>query len=66
MRDTRPLGKRPEVAEYIGVPERTLDTWATRGYGPPYIRVGKHARYRWSEVDKWLDQQTARGGRVTM
>jgi excisionase family DNA binding protein len=63
MRDTRPLGKRAEVAEYMGVPVRTLDRWATRDYGPPYIRVGKHSRYRWSDVDRWLDQQ-AKGGQV--
>ena len=62
MGDTRALGKSPEVAEYLGVPLRTLDMWAYRGVGPRYSKVGRHRRYRWSDIEKWLDQQAAAGG----
>jgi excisionase family DNA binding protein len=62
MRDTRTLGKSTDVAEYLGVPPRTLDMWAYRGVGPRYSKVGKHRRYRWSDVEKWLDEQAAQNG----
>lgn len=59
MLDTQPLATRKEVAEYLGVPPTTLDQWASRGSGPRYHRVGRHARYRWSDVDKWLELQAS-------
>lgn len=58
MKDTRALATRKEVSEHLGIPARTLDTWATRGYGPRYVKVGKHARYRWADVENWLDEHT--------
>lgn len=61
MRDSRPLAGRDKVAEYLGVPVATLTAWAHRGKGPRYTLVGRHARYRWADVETWLDQQT-RGG----
>lgn len=54
MRDTRALANSPELAEYLGVPVRTLDRWAYRKTGPKYVVVGRHRRYRWSDVEKWL------------
>lgn len=62
MPDMQALATRKEVAEYLGVPAATLDQWASRGVGPRYHRVGKHARYRWSDVDKWLELQAGGGG----
>jgi len=46
-----------DVAEQLGVPVKTVYTWRTRGTGPRGIRVGKHVRYRQSEIDFWLDSQ---------
>ena len=60
--ERKPLGSRPEVAEYLHVPVATLERWATRGEGPPYSRVGRHTRYRWDDVDAWLDAQQQGGG----
>lgn len=57
MRDTRPLATSAEVAEHLGVPIRTLDQWAYKGTGPKFSRVGRYRRYRWSEIEQWLDQQ---------
>ncbi|MDP9458993.1 MAG: helix-turn-helix domain-containing protein [Actinomycetota bacterium] len=57
MEQRRPLGATPEVAAYLGVPVQTLYVWRTKGVGPRAVRVGKHLRYRWSDVDAWLDQQ---------
>lgn len=61
----RSLATRAEVAEYLGVPPTTLTQWAHRDKGPAYVRIGRHARYRWSDVEKWLDQQQ-RGGQVAV
>ena len=36
---------RPEAAQYLRVHVSTLEKWAMRGEGPPYILVGKGARY---------------------
>lgn len=43
------------LAEYLGVPVQTIYRWNSRGQGPPYVRLGKHARYRPADVDAWLD-----------
>lgn len=55
------LGKPLEVADYLQVPEKTLTQWRYLGKGPKFIPVGRHVRYRWADVEKWLDQQ-AQGG----
>ena len=47
-----------EVASYLGVPVATIYQWSYKGYGPTRIKVGRHLRYRRSDVDAWLDIQT--------
>jgi hypothetical protein len=54
------LGKPVEVADYLGVPEHTLAQWRYRGIGPRYSHVGRHVRYRWGDVEQWLDEQASR------
>lgn len=44
-----------EVARRLDVPKSTLYGWRYKGVGPRSHRVGKHLRYRWSDVVKWLD-----------
>ncbi|MEV0626006.1 helix-turn-helix transcriptional regulator [Nonomuraea wenchangensis] len=57
----RPLGEPAEVAAFLGVPEATLRQWRYMRKGPRYSVVGKYVRYRWSDVERWLDEN-ARGG----
>jgi len=54
----RPLASRLEVARYLGLPLSTLERWARLRTGPPYLRIGRHARYRWADVDIWVDAQS--------
>ncbi|HEX6759272.1 MAG TPA: helix-turn-helix domain-containing protein [Propionibacteriaceae bacterium] len=37
---------------------QTICDWRTRGYGPPGFRLGKHLRFRESDVFAWLDRMT--------
>lgn len=48
-----------ELSEMVGVPVGTIYQWSSRGTGPRAIRVGRHLRWRRSEVERWLDEQTA-------
>jgi len=54
---------RAEVAQLLGVEEKTLANWRSRSYGPLSFRVGKGVRYRAQEVDRWLAEQEAGGRR---
>ncbi|MER7459212.1 helix-turn-helix domain-containing protein [Micromonospora sp. NPDC126480] len=59
MSQSRPLATSAEVADYLGVPVATLDQWSYRGTGPRFSKVGRHRRYRWADVEKWLDNQAS-------
>lgn len=58
---TQSLGTSPEVAAYLGLKPRTLAQWRWQGKGPRWHKVGSEVRYRWTDVEKWLNQQ-AQGG----
>ncbi|MFE6287680.1 helix-turn-helix transcriptional regulator [Streptomyces sp. NPDC057877] len=46
-----------DIADYCVVPLATVYQWSSRGGGPRMIRVGRHLRARWDDVDAWLDEQ---------
>jgi predicted DNA-binding transcriptional regulator AlpA len=48
---------RQDLADRYGLPVKTLAKWASKGTGPPYARMGRHVRYRLSDVTAW---ETAR------
>jgi excisionase family DNA binding protein len=48
-----------EVAVLLGVAPGSLNVWrATRRYPLPYIKVGRHVRYRLSDVQEFLRSRT--------
>jgi predicted DNA-binding transcriptional regulator AlpA len=48
----------PEAAAVmIGVKPATLATWRHYGKGPKYIKVGRTAYYKISDIDEWLETQ---------
>lgn len=57
MHVPRPLATPPQVSEYLGVPVPTLYQWRHRGVGPRVRVVGRHLRYRWEDVENWVEQQ---------
>ena len=52
-----------ELADYLGVPVATLYQWRHRGEGPSGFRVGRYIRYRWVDVEAWIDRQLQDVGR---
>ena len=46
-----------ELGQYLGVPVATLYQWRHRREGPPGFRVGRHVRYRWSDVQEWIEHK---------
>lgn len=59
----RALATPSEVAAFLVVPEKTLAQWRYIGTGPHWSKVGKHVRYRWSDVEAWLDEQAKSRGK---
>jgi len=52
-----PLLSIEDLSTYLQIPVNTLYQWRKTGKGPAGKRVGKHVRYRPSDVESWLDGQ---------
>ncbi|WP_445035944.1 helix-turn-helix transcriptional regulator [Streptomyces hayashii] len=46
-----------ELADFLGVPLNTVYVWNHRRQGPRAHKVGRYLRYRWPEVEAWLEAQ---------
>ena len=48
-----------ETAERLGVTTATLSAWRTKKrYCLPYIKVGRHVRYRQTDIDRFIESRT--------
>ena len=56
------LATPAQVAKYLGVTPEALRQWAHRKQGPPYVMVESTRRYRWSDVEAYLEERTVRHG----
>ena len=54
-----PLLSPEQLADYLGVPIKTVYRWREHRDGPPGFRVGRHVRYRASDVDAWIGERLA-------
>lgn len=52
-----PLLSTEELADYLGVPVKTIYEWRTGGHGPCAVRVGRHLKFAVSDVQAWVAQQ---------
>lgn len=59
------LFRPTEVAELLGVPVATLANWRCAGKGPPFLKIGRHVRYRPGDVDAWIADRVTRPRTVT-
>lgn len=57
MEFSAPLLSTNEIARLLAVPVTTLYTWRYKGIGPKAFKVGKHLRYRLTDVLTWLEEQ---------
>jgi excisionase family DNA binding protein len=46
-----------ELANYLDVPVATIYAWRHRRQAPPGFRVGKHLRFRWSDIQQWINDR---------
>jgi excisionase family DNA binding protein len=46
---------RRDAAKYLGISVSTLARWASNHQGPPYYLVGAKARYRYSDLDEFIE-----------
>lgn len=51
-----------DLAEREGVPLQTVYDWNKTGRGPRYMRIGRHARYRLSDVIAWEESRLVDSG----
>jgi len=51
-----------EVAEMVNVSAYTVRYWRRNNTGPKHILVGRQIRYRKSDIDEWLKDQTVSPG----
>lgn len=56
---TDELLTRRETAELLRTPVGTLAQWASKNYGPRFIRAGKRTLYPRTEVDRFISEQMA-------
>jgi excisionase family DNA binding protein len=52
-----PLLTVEDLADYLGVSIATLYQWRHRQQGPTGFRVGRHVRYRWADLQEWIEDQ---------
>jgi excisionase family DNA binding protein len=53
---------REQAAQFLGVKAQTLAVWAsTKRYALPMIKVGSLARYRRSDLERFLESRTVGG-----
>ncbi len=46
-----------DLSEYLEVPVATIYAWRYHRQGPPGFRVGKHLRYRWTDIEEWISDR---------
>ncbi len=51
-----PLLTPTELAELLKIPVKTLYGWRYEHRGPAAVKVGRHLRYRETDVNRWLDE----------
>lgn len=44
----------PAASTLTGVPVCTLETWRSRGGGPPFLKLGKTVRYQRRALFNWM------------
>ena len=57
MHNLDPLLSRQEAAEYLHISVKFLEKHALYGDGPPFIKIGRLARYRQSDLEAYIQHR---------
>ncbi|GAA2811252.1 helix-turn-helix transcriptional regulator [Mycolicibacterium pallens] len=57
------LAKADEVAAFLRTTQNQLARLRYEGHGPQYIKLGRSIRYRWKDVQAWVDGNVQGGAR---
>ncbi len=49
---------KKELAKKLSVSLPMIDKW--RSQGMPFLKIGKSVRFKWEDVEKWLDANFGR------
>ncbi len=55
-RQPDPLMTIDQVAAYLGISKNTIYRWNAMGVSIPHFKLGKHLRFRRSDVEKFLEE----------
>ncbi len=58
MFENQLLLTRAEAAEMLGLKPQTLAVWALTGRFLPVVKLGRAVRYKRSDVEQFIEQQT--------
>ena len=47
-----------QLAELLGLSERTLERMRGEGSGPPFSKAGRRVLYRMDDIELWLKQRS--------
>jgi hypothetical protein len=50
------LATPEQVAQALEVKVLTLRNWRSLRRGPDYVKAGRAVRYRWEDVNAWLNE----------
>jgi predicted DNA-binding transcriptional regulator AlpA len=62
--DSAPNLSPAELAERYDLPLETIYGWQKNRTGPPFLKVGRHVRYRMADILKWENSRTIASGRT--
>jgi excisionase family DNA binding protein len=62
---SEPLLTAAEVAERLAVPESWVRS-STRSGAMPHVQLGRYQRYRWADVEAWLETCSSEGRVVAL
>jgi predicted DNA-binding transcriptional regulator AlpA len=48
-----------QAADFLNISIRSLQSWRVRGGGPAFLKLGRSVRYRYAELQTWLDANIA-------
>lgn len=64
LRERAELLTEEDVAAMVDVEVRTVQNWRSGDDGPPFVKVGRSAFYRFDAVKKWIaSREQRRAGR---